>query len=151
MNYTVIIVFHIRHIQKTLLYNSLYMVSQVIHIYLRIRILLVYFTNTLVVTENVCNQKDISNNQPNNPLREFCSPDINSDVLLDLIARFSDYHKKTSSSEPACLYYGLTSRKLKLQNNKGTALGKCEYKIFFFRLILEFCIIRMVMERTSLQ
>jgi hypothetical protein len=76
------------------------------------------------VTQNICDQKDTNNNHTSNPLREFCSPDINSDTLLDLIARYGDYYKKTNNNEPACLYYGLTSRKLKLQNNKGTALGQ---------------------------
>ncbi len=88
-----------------------------------------YSNEILVVTQNVCDEK---NNDPNNPLREFCLPDINSDVLLDLIAQFGNYYKKTSTSESACLYYGLTSRKLKLQNNKGTALGKYEDPILFF-------------------
>jgi hypothetical protein len=91
-----------------------------------------------------------SNNGPLNPLQEFCSPNIESSALLDLLVRFGDYNKKINNNEAACLYYGLTSRKLKLQNNKGVALGKCEYTIFLFQSIPEFRINRMVMERTSL-
>ncbi|CAF3750983.1 unnamed protein product [Rotaria sordida] len=76
-----------------------------------------------VVTRNVCDQKHTKNNDIENPLREFCSPNINSDTLLDLIARFGDYDRKTSNNKPACLYYGFTSRKLKSQNSKATTLG----------------------------
>ena len=83
-------------------------------------------------------------------MKEFCAPNIDSDALLDLIARFGNYNKKTSNNEGACLYYGLTSRKLKLQHNKGTALGKCEHTIFSFQPIFEFHINRIFMERTSL-
>ncbi|CAF0758653.1 unnamed protein product [Adineta steineri] len=72
-----------------------------------------------VVTDNICNKKNLTNN----PLEEFCSSDINSDALLDLIVRYSDYDKQHNNNEQACLYYGLTSRKLKLQNNQGIALG----------------------------
>lgn len=77
-----------------------------------------------MVTQHVCDQKDSDSQQRKNPLREFCSPNINSDALLDLIVRYGDYKKKTSDNEPACLYYGLTSRKLKLENNQGIALGQ---------------------------
>ncbi|UJR29977.1 hypothetical protein I4U23_017524 [Adineta vaga] len=76
-----------------------------------------------VVTQNVCDEKDSNHNQADNPLREFCSSNINSDSILDLIVRYSDYHKKQNNNQGACLYYGLTSRKLQLQNSKGTALG----------------------------
>jgi hypothetical protein len=77
-----------------------------------------------VVTQNVCDQKDPASQQRKNPLREFCSPNINSDALLDLVVRYGDYDKKTSNNQPACLYYGLTSRKLRLENNQGIALGQ---------------------------
>ncbi len=103
--------------------------------------------NLLVITQNVCDGKNTNTNNPNDPIREFCSTNINSDALLDLVVRFSDYDRKTSNSEAACLYYGLTSRKLKLQNDNGVALGT----IFFIHLIFEFYHIRLVMERTSLQ
>ncbi|CAF0997501.1 unnamed protein product [Adineta ricciae] len=72
-----------------------------------------------VVTQHVCDQK----NPRDDPLQEFCSPNIDSDEILDLIVRYSDYNKKQNDYQGACLYYGLTSRKLRLQNNKGTALG----------------------------
>jgi len=84
------------------------------------------------VTQNICDQKHTNNNHIDNPLREFCSLDINSDALLDLIVRYADYYKKTNHNEPACLYYGLTSRKLKLQNSKGTALGRWNHTIVLF-------------------
>ena len=58
-----------------------------------------------------------------NPIYKFCETNINSDALLDLLVQFTDYHRKNSNSEAACLYYGLTSRKLKLQNENGIALG----------------------------
>jgi hypothetical protein len=103
--------------------------------YLPIRTAQIYFSTILVVTENVCDQKDTTNTNPKNPLQEFCSPNINSDALLDLIARFSDYDKKVGNNEPACLYYGLTSRKLNLPNSKGSALGKCEYTMFSIQII----------------
>lgn len=76
-----------------------------------------------VVTEHICNQRSLNNNQRTNPLKPFCSDKINSDALLDLIAQFADYDKKTSQNHPACLYYGITSRRLHLQNNEGIALG----------------------------
>jgi hypothetical protein len=78
-----------------------------------------------VVTQNVCdqNQKDPLATHRNNPLREFCSSNIKSDALLDLMVRFADFEKKTSGTEAACLYYGFTSRKLTLHNKDGVALG----------------------------
>ncbi|CAF2699454.1 unnamed protein product [Rotaria sp. Silwood2] len=76
-----------------------------------------------VVTQNICDQNHTNNNDLENPIREFCSTNINSDKLLDLIARFGDYDRKTSNNAPACLYYGFTSRKLKSQNSKATTLG----------------------------
>ena len=78
-----------------------------------------------MVTQNVCDGKNPDHNDPKDPIREFCASEINSDVLLDLVARFGDYHGRTSGGEVACLYYGLTSRKLKLKDDSGTALGKC--------------------------
>ncbi|CAF2076000.1 unnamed protein product [Rotaria magnacalcarata] len=76
-----------------------------------------------IVTQNLCDEKNSSENHLKNPLQEFCSLNINSDTLLDLIARYGDYHRKASNNEPACLYYGFTSRKLKSQNSKATTLG----------------------------
>jgi len=73
-----------------------------------------------VITQTICDEK---NDQSKTVLHEFCNEEISSDALLDLVVRFSDYDKQTSDSEPGCLYYGMTSRTLRLQNNKGIALG----------------------------
>lgn len=104
-----------------------------------------------VVTQQVCDEKDPNSNQPKNPLKEFCAEQINSDVLLDLIARFGDYNRKNSNNEPACLYYGITSRHLKLQNNQGIALGWLGLMLCKEPMRLQWSHIpRMVMERTTL-
>ena len=76
-----------------------------------------------MVTDRVCDPNNIRDNQQKNPLVAFCADQINSDGLLDLIAQFGDYEKKTSNQQPACLYYGITSRQMKLQDNDGIALG----------------------------
>lgn len=84
---------------------------------------LVHCCHVLVVTKNLCNEKNSSNDRLQKHLVKFCSNNINSDKLLDLIAEFSEYHRLISNNEPACLYYGFTSRKLKSQNSKATTLG----------------------------
>ena len=88
----------------------------------------------LVVTQNICDGKIPDHQDPKDPIRDFCAGDIDSDALLDLVARFGDYHGKTSTSERACLYYGLTSRKLKLRNEKGIALGQYEKPLLGFSM-----------------
>lgn len=76
------------------------------------------------MTDHVCDPNNIKNNQRKSPLTEFCADQINSDGLLDRIAQFGDYDKKTGHQQPACLYYGITSRQMKLQDNDGIALGQ---------------------------
>ena len=73
-----------------------------------------------MITQTICDEQ---NDKSKTVLHEFCTEEISSDALLDLVVRFSDYDKQTSGSEPGCLYYGITSRTLRLQNNKGIALG----------------------------
>lgn len=75
-----------------------------------------------MVTQSVCDEKQMSNDDSQKFLRTFCREDISSDALMDLIVQYSD-HKEKDNVESACLYYGITSRKLRLQNNKGIALG----------------------------
>lgn len=101
-----------------------------------------------MVTQNVCDGKSPDHQDSKDPIRDFCATDITSDVLLDLVARFGDYYGKNSDGESACLYYGLTSRKLKLKDDQGTALGNYEKKNL--RWIGESRHDRLVMERTSL-
>ena len=85
-----------------------------------------------MVTKNVCdqNQPNSSNVDRKNPLKEFCSSNVKSDALLDLMVRFADFDKKTSGAESACLYYGFTSRKLTLPNSDGVALGSFRIRHF---------------------
>ena len=75
------------------------------------------------MTDHICNSGNNNQNQRTNILNEFCADKINSDGLLDLIVRFGDYEKKANQNQAACLYYGITSRRLNLQDSAGIALG----------------------------
>ena len=72
------------------------MVSQVIQFFIPYikKIKKVTTIDLLVVTQNLCDGKTTVDNDPKNPLREFCKSEINSDLLLDLLVRFGDYQKK---------------------------------------------------------
>jgi len=124
MNCTANTSFHTHRQQKIPPYSSSYTVSQVL---LSVHVLLTMYKTICcrtVVTKSICDQAAIHESISDNPLPKFCSPSITSDALLDLVARFGDYNK-ISNNQAACLYYGLTSRQLKLKDDKGIALGEC--------------------------
>ncbi|CAF0862507.1 unnamed protein product [Didymodactylos carnosus] len=74
-----------------------------------------------MVTNLMCSSN--SSVDTTNPLIKFCSLDLSSSNMLDLMALYSDYESKTSGHIRACLYYDVTSRLLQLYDGVGTALG----------------------------
>ena len=123
MSCTTTIVFRSSRDEEMCPFNSSFTASQVTPF--TAPLLLVTVSVFLVVTQNVCDQhqQDPVAIDRNSPLREFCSLNVQSDALLDLMVRFADFEKKTSGTESACLYYGFTSRKLMLLNSDSVALG----------------------------
>ena len=140
MNCTTTIVFRSSQDDEMFPFSSSFTASQVTTftaLLLLLLLLLLTVSLFLVVTQNVCdeNQQDPMAVHRNSPLREFCSLNVQSDALLDLMVRFADFEKKTSGTESACLYYGFTSRKLMLLNSNSVALGSFVCSFFDVSMI----------------